>query len=735
MSKYNTDKPVYKKEDDFFQRYEFSRRIANSIKSYDNPDCVVFGISGVWGEGKTSVLNFIEAELTNSYPKIITLKFNPWRYGDENTLLASLFTSIAHKVKNSIKSEEKQKRFFRRPFLIQDEDNPLEREIETIGTLLYEYGEIASTFGMGKVAKAVGKGLSSVDIEEKKQRIEDILAKIQRRIVVFIDDIDRLDKDEIYSILKIVKLTGDFKYMTYILSFDENMVASAIGERFGGGEKNSGYNFLEKIVQVPLKIPKARKTALKNFCFNTIESAINQSQVNLSKEDIQRFVGDFSSHVLNRLTTPRLAVRYGNILQFYLPILKGEINIVDLMLIESIKIFYPITYQFIKLNPKIFIGRYHNPYDHRRDNSKIIEAKNKLDNALNVYSEIDKKSISSLLKSLFPQLREVYDNYSFHNDSYDEWYELKRICSPRYFDRYFTYSVPSNELSDVVFEGVLEEIDNLSIEELSKKFVYLIESTDADEFLTKFRSREKTFTWEEAKRISKAIVLIGKKIPDNPSNFFFNFGSSLSQAGIFIRHLIKKGTSDNEKFNLAKELMIKADTFAFAYEINRWLRKEKDEEKIFSVVQYQELANILIQRALNEANGKPIFETHEEYSAYLFDSWSEIDKPKLLKYLESKIGRNRLKLTSFLRACTPTVRSTAYPEPYKGDLIKEQFQWLKHTFDTDYLYSLIIDLSDGTPDASDVKFSHREPNPNTEDIIKQFIHWYEKDWEDNKENS
>jgi len=266
MSKYNTDKPVHNEKEDFFKRYGFAKRIADSIKSHNDPDCVVFGISGEWGEGKTSVLNFIDNELSSSYPEIICLRFNPWRYHDENTLLTSLFNSLAQKVKESI-PEKKKKGFFKRAILVEDKDDPLKKELESIGDLLQEYGEIASLFGMGELVKSIGKGLSSVDIEKRKERIEKVLETLSRRLVVFIDDIDRLDKNEIYSILKIVKLTGDFKYMTYILSFDDNMVASAIGERFGKGGIRAGRNFFRKNNSSSTTNPKSTRYAIKEFLF------------------------------------------------------------------------------------------------------------------------------------------------------------------------------------------------------------------------------------------------------------------------------------------------------------------------------------------------------------------------------------------------------------------------------------------------------------------------------------
>ncbi len=83
-----------------------------------------------------------------------------------------------------------------------------------------------------------------------------------------------------------------------MLSFDEKMVASAIGERFGKGNIESGQSFLEKIIQVPLQIPQAQPDALKQYCFELVDNAINTSDLNLTKEEAQRFASAFSYNIL-----------------------------------------------------------------------------------------------------------------------------------------------------------------------------------------------------------------------------------------------------------------------------------------------------------------------------------------------------------------------------------------------------------------------------------------------------
>lgn len=74
---YLADKPISEEKDDKFQRYNFSKRIAETILNRKSSDSIVIGLYGAWGEGKTSVLNFIKQELNPHYPNVIQFSFNP----------------------------------------------------------------------------------------------------------------------------------------------------------------------------------------------------------------------------------------------------------------------------------------------------------------------------------------------------------------------------------------------------------------------------------------------------------------------------------------------------------------------------------------------------------------------------------------------------------------------------------------------------------------------------------
>lgn len=88
---YSSDAPIMDLSEDKFNRYPFAKRIAEVISGRTDPSSIVIGINGAWGEGKTSVFNFIENEL-KPYTEIVCLKFNPWRFGTEETMLINFLT-------------------------------------------------------------------------------------------------------------------------------------------------------------------------------------------------------------------------------------------------------------------------------------------------------------------------------------------------------------------------------------------------------------------------------------------------------------------------------------------------------------------------------------------------------------------------------------------------------------------------------------------------------------------
>lgn len=710
---FSSDRPISGQKEDKFQRYDFAKRIANAIVERENDDCIVIGVYGAWGEGKTSVINFIETELKGK-ENILCIKFNPWRYNDENSLLTQFFQKLATTLNANLKKDK-----------------------EKLGDFFKKYGKLLSIDvpligNMGEKVEAAGEILAEVDIEILKERIGAILKENKSKVVVFIDDIDRLDKNEIHSVFRLVKLTADFTNTTYLLSFDEEMVAAAIGERFGEGNQKSGQNFLEKIIQVPLKIPVAQPEALKKFCFELLDNAIESNKVKLNDSEKQRFVREFTSNILPKLDTPRLAVRYGNTLSFSLPLLNGEVNLVDLMLIEAIKIFYPNHYEFIKLNPEFFIGSYSDRFSQGKDNDKVNSIKEHFELLGNGLTKKHKSCILNLMKELFPRLNEVFHNRVHYTGNYDDWFKKKRIVSPKYFNRFFSFAVIDGEVSDVAFENFLSEITSMTVEQVAEALKILVEQSSPENFIYKIRIIEEDINWEASIKIAKAISISSEIFPIKKGfSLSFGYGAPQGQAAIFIYQLINKHENREERFDLAKELMSYAQPFEFAYELNKWFRSgDTPEQKVFTSEQYVELATLLIQRSLKESNGQPLFEKYSDFQIikFILGSWSESDHDEMNKYIRNIIEKDKSKVIDLLRAFTPTGVNNVVGE-YRADFTKDIYDYFITLFGKEFIKETILKAySKEVVNEKQVIWINMGTTKQTDiNIIRQFLHLYESE--------
>ncbi len=176
--------------------------------------------------------------------------------------------------------------------------------------------------------------------------------------MVFIDDIDRLDRSEIHAIVRLVKLTAGFDYTTYVLAFDDEVVAAALAERYpGGSERDAGQNFLEKIIQVPLRLPPAHPDALLSLTLEHIGAALHQAATDLTERQKNEFRRYFDPAFLARVRTPRLGKRYANGLAFGLPLVRGEVSVGDFLLIEAVRVIYPKVYKSVRSNRDLFLGQ------------------------------------------------------------------------------------------------------------------------------------------------------------------------------------------------------------------------------------------------------------------------------------------------------------------------------------------------------------------------------------------
>lgn len=700
-----TDTPVSKYSEDKFQRYDFAKRIANTIIETPYGEGIVIGINGTWGEGKTSVLNFIENELSIKN-EIVCIKFNPWRYSDEDLLIFNFFNKISKALKKRLL-------------------NNLERVGKFLGSgssvLNYDIPKVGD---ISKTVNAVGNLLGKYDLEDLKNRLNKIIVDSNKKLVVFIDDVDRLDKNEIYSLFRLIKLSADFSNTTFILSFDEKIVASAIGCRYGSGEDKSGRDFLEKIVQVPLNVPKANSDALRNYCFELINKIFDVHKIEVQDEELMNFGYQFTTNIVSRLETPRMAVRYANLLSFSLPLLNKEINISDLLLIEAIKIFYPQHYTFIKQNSDYFISDYKNLFG-ESDEEKKLQIKSKIEELGKEFTIHQKKCILDLIQHLFPYLKEAYN--SWHTSSYIETslYKNKNIGSPKYFSRYFSYVVSEGDISDVEFNEFISNLDNFEHLQMADTISRLVKNGSPDNFIFKIRVIEDSFKWDSSKKLLYTLPVLGYLFPGTSEPLTMGFNSPKTQLAILICQLLKNQNNLHDRLIAGKEVMSKADTLELANEILTWANVgNTDEDKVFNESEIKILKRLLIERIIRESGDIPIYSKHANLY-YIFRYWNECDRKQMIEYVKKHIKKNPNEIFLLLRS----VMSKNSLSNKILDINKEKFDFINTLFDKEYVNKTIQKvLPLKVINQDDIVWTeHSNIELTDSDIARQFRYWYNND--------
>lgn len=696
----SSDKPIQSQSQDRFKRRSFATRIAETIiKNKDNESLVV-GLYGIWGEGKTSVLNMIEEKLV-SIEEIIVVKFNPWRFRNEDELIIYYFKTISKALDKELNSRK-----------------------ERVGGWLKKFGSLGSVIKMD--LSKVGESLSHIDVEDLKDRVNDFLLRSEKRLVVFIDDVDRLDKQELYGIFKLVKLTGDFQKTNFVLAFDDEMVASSIGERYAEGNKFSGYNFLEKIVQVPLRIPKAITSDLQEYLFELLNDAFKNNEIELKENEAVEIGGQISQNLMIQITTPRLAVRFANSLSFLVPLLKGEVNMGDLILLEGVRLFYPKHFQLIRRHPEYFISSSEGQIDYVPKEKRKEELNQSIQELGRDLDRIEQRSVLGLLKYLFPLVREVLDNYIVVKSSEKLALE-KRVASSKYFNRYFIYTIPAKDVSDVEFDDYLVGFEEKDIESLCEDTQEILKVIPPSDFLGKVMLQQSKFSWNQRKSIIEVLCLLNGHFDRDkgiPFMFIFNLKSNL------IWSLVKllenqAGYSEFYLFVMRLTSTIEFD-FVFDFVANLDMGSVEAGNRV-AEKDIKSLKEILLERAVVESSSKGgnLFVDYPSHIFRLLEIWYAESPIALSDYIQNCIDNNEDFEEVIIESLTTTIYSSSFDKPFRTDFGKDAFALLRKIYDIEKINFHFSSIKYSPIRERKLVFLENKPGFTVENAIRQFFHWYE----------
>jgi predicted KAP-like P-loop ATPase len=649
---------------DELKRYPFAKRVAESIVSLRNPNSIVIGVYGEWGEGKTTTLKFIEhrlaelnqeAGLTREGASVMYFWFNPWHFHDESNLLLSFFQTLAKALKDP-PSTIRDKLSDKLGLLSESVLNYMER----LSFISIPIGPIQ--FSPSDFAAEINKDRSSKELEDVKKSIEKQLSDARLRIVVFMDDIDRLDTAEVQMLFKLVKLTANFCYTVYILAFDEEMVAKALEkvypemEMTSAGGRSPGHAFLEKIVQVPLQLPQASALSLLLLYSERIKQMLSDVHVDMTDTEWNQFQTRFINGLLVSTKTPRRFTRYMNTLAFALPLLKDEVDPSDLMLIEGLRVFYPTLYSLIKNNSNVFLGTLFDVGFQDEEDRKQTEQywRDIIQDALKTYGREQQTSARNLLLTLFPRLASIFGTMDFFSDQEkQQWIKEKRVATEEYFERYFAYTIPVFDISDKELDEFILNSKDLSTAEIDDKIVEFINKANSVKFLSKLAHRIQDLSAEgrlpndSLVKIVITTTLFGNIVPQSERVY-----SNLT-ADIWFS-LLKLIPDGETRFNVATIAAEKVEPITFIFECfkNVCALNRKETEIPFSKNEQDELCGIIVDRIKHLAELSPIYTQYPKYAPFFLRMWSRaVSRAETDEYLQKTLEKNPTDVFNLIRSC------------------------------------------------------------------------------------
>lgn len=411
-----SDKPIIHQYDDVLSRVEFIKDLADQISDIPiNFDSFIFGLYGSWGEGKTSIINLLQNNLEENN---IIVNFDPWHFKDQEVITRSFYSELEAAINKE--------------YIFPNFHKTMEKYLRMISLNIRHYGVTVNPLA------------KSDSIEETKKRIESYIDFIPKKIIIFIDNIDRLQKNEILLIFQLVRLNSNFKNTVYLLSFDRKAVIEQI---------NDNDAFIDKIIQKPVLVPPIEENKIREILLEKFSNFPGKENLSILNNYIEYGLREdyhliWSSIGRNFKTIRHLKI-YLNSLYSTLPPIEGRINFKDLFIVEAIRVFFPEILNIIYRYPAFFLpiawdsqpGRKSNE-THRNDVSLDVVA------VLGKYTK-DAQTLRDIFYGLFPFmpfnkinqlgmartgpeiLPQGPPNFKYYNEN-------KSINSLEFFRNYFT---------------------------------------------------------------------------------------------------------------------------------------------------------------------------------------------------------------------------------------------------------------------------------------------------------
>lgn len=426
------DWPILSSHEDLFDLTNEAIKISKYIDSLSRNKSWSIAITAPWGTGKTSFINLVKEHIKGNEYEILT--FIPRDSKSYHTIQEDFFSMIvAILSKYDFRCSDTLKKYMASLQLI---DNRW-------------FGEKLTNF------------YKIWDKNSLKESIRNTFISLNKRILVIIDDFDRLSKEEILEVLKLIDSNAAFPNLIFLTAYDKEQVNIALGESY----RTKDANFTDKFFNLEFSIPSRPYSYISRYIEEQLCKALDCPS-NDERQSIQRTLTSNMAIFSEHIPTLRDAKRFINQFVTDFEQVRGDVIIDEYLLIQLIKYRYPNHYKEIYQNKYVDFG------NKLYFNLDVLYLKDNIDKDL---------VILPILKILFPtdkdntsnSYRHIFEKHSFNNYFVNQIYSSLRIK-----DMSVLFAKEWND--------VIKTIEDWSADEVKiKDYIDYLNSFELDDFESK----------------------------------------------------------------------------------------------------------------------------------------------------------------------------------------------------------------------------------------------------------
>lgn len=312
----------------------FIKQIATSINDTTSKKSIAIGVFAPWGSGKTDFLLRLKSELTCTDENLI-LEFNPWKASNTQSINEDFFAVLSSGLK---------------PF-----DNSIVPKLKSYSKKIFTSGKEVQYRILDTV---IGEIIKDKSIEEEYDSINESIRLTGKRFIIFIDDLDRMSGKEVSDVLRLIRNSASFDNTFFIVALDHNYIVEVLGKTHLLSKEDQ---YLKKIFQLTITLPKIKKDNFRNEIHKLL---INKNTSEEDKAKIERALttlqyGQMQAHLLgdtsvkqeyhleSMLDNFRDVKRFCNSFKISFDMLKNEVDILDLFILELVKTKSFFIYEYI----------------------------------------------------------------------------------------------------------------------------------------------------------------------------------------------------------------------------------------------------------------------------------------------------------------------------------------------------------------------------------------------------